>query len=334
MAVDAGSVPAPAQAKERGAARHPWLGVLSMAARTPRGAVGLTLASLIVLVAIIGPLVSPGSPDALATVTFAKPSGQFPLGSDFLGRDVLSRVLNGGWELLLMAAAATAFGIIVGTAAGVSAAYRRGRADGFIMRTVDVILAFPQLVFALLLVSILGPARWLLVLAVGISHVPQVARVMRAAALDVSERDFVKAVEITGVRQSRLMAGEILPNLLTPLMVEAGLRLTYSIVIMTGLSFIGFGLQPPAPNWGYMINENRIILTTNPWAVVAPAILIAVLTVGLNTFTDAIARVALGIEGGEVVYILPGHRTQEQPLRFQQGHVSFSFQAGMSFDLR
>jgi peptide/nickel transport system permease protein len=115
----------------------------------------------------------------------------------------------------------------------------------------------------------------------------------------VSERDFVKAVEITGVRQSRLMSGEILPNLLTPLMVEAGLRLTYSIVIMTGLSFIGFGLQPPAPNWGYMINENRIILTTNPWAVVAPAILIAVLTVGLNTFTDAIARVALGIERGE-----------------------------------
>jgi len=98
-----------------------------------------------------------------------------------------------------------------------------------------------------------------------------------------------------------VMSGEILPNLITPLMVEAGLRLTYSIVIITGLSFIGFGLQPPAPNWGYMINENRIILTSNPWAVVAPAILIAILTVGLNTFTDAIARVALGIERAEKV---------------------------------
>ena len=296
MAVDASSVPAPAKAKDRGAARHPWLGVLSTAVRTPRGAVGLALASLIVLVAIIGPLVSPGSPDALATVTFAKPSGQFPLGSDFLGRDVLSRVLNGGWELLLMAAAATAFGIIVGTTAGVSAAYRRGRADGFIMRTVDVILAFPQLVFALLLVSILGPRLWLIVIAVGLSHAPQVARVTRSATLDVTERDFVKVAELQGMRSSKVMIREILPNLISPLMVEAGLRLTYSIVIMAGLSFLGFGQQPPAPNWGLMINENRIGLVVNPWAVIVPAALIAILTIGLNTFTDAIARASLGVD--------------------------------------
>jgi peptide/nickel transport system permease protein len=279
--------------------RREWLHVLTAAARTPRGMVGAGLALLVVLVAVIGPFVAPYSSLAFVTVPGSGPSSKFPLGSDILGRDVLSRVLDGGWQLLLMAAAAMLIGVTLGTAAGIAAAQLRGWRDGLIMRTVDVILAFPQLVFALLLVSILGPARWLLVIAVGFSHVPQVARVIRAAALDVSERDFVKAVEITGVRQSRLMTGEILPNLLTPLMVEAGLRLTYSIVIMTGLSFIGFGLQPPAPNWGYMINENRIILTTNPWAVVAPAILIAVLTVGLNTFTDAIARVALGIERGE-----------------------------------
>lgn len=279
--------------------RREWLHVLTAAARTPRGMVGAGLALLVVLVAVIGPFVAPYSPLAFVTVPGSGPSSKFPLGGDILGRDVLSRVLDGGWQLLLMAAGAMLIGVILGTAAGIAAAQLRGWRDGLIMRTVDVILAFPQLVFALLLVSILGPARWLLVIAVGFSHVPQVARVIRAAALDVSERDFVKAVEITGVRQSRLMSREILPNLLTPLMVEAGLRLTYSIVIMTGLSFIGFGLQPPAPNWGYMINENRIILTTNPWAVVAPAILIAVLTVGLNTFTDAIARVALGIERGE-----------------------------------
>ena len=296
MAAGTGSVPAGAPAKEQRAARHPWLGVLWTAARTPRGAVGLALASLIVLVAIIGPLASPGSPDALATVTFAKPSGQFPLGSDFLGRDVLSRVLNGGWELLLMAAAATAFGIIVGTAAGVSAAYRRGRADGFIMRAVDVILAFPQLVFALLLVSILGPRLWLIVIAVGLSHAPQVARVTRSATLDVTERDFVKAAELQGMRSAKVMIREILPNLISPLMVEAGLRLPYSIVIMAGLSFLGFGQQPPAANWGLMINENRIGLQLNPWAVIVPAVLIALLTIGTNTFTDAVARVTLGVD--------------------------------------
>jgi peptide/nickel transport system permease protein len=293
-----GAQPARAPAAPR-VRRREWLHILAGAARTPRGMAGAALALIVVLLAVIGPFVAPHPPLAFATVPGAGPSSGFPLGSDILGRDVLSRVLDGGWQLLLMAAAAMLIGVGLGAAAGIAAAQLRGWRDGLIMRTVDVVLAFPQLVFALLLVSILGPARWLLVVAVGFSHVPQVARVIRAAALDVSERDFVKAVEITGVRQSRLMVGEILPNLLTPLMVEAGLRLTYSIVIMTGLSFIGFGLQPPAPNWGYMINENRIILTTNPWAVVAPAILIAVLTVGLNTFTDAIARVALGIERGE-----------------------------------
>jgi peptide/nickel transport system permease protein len=296
VAVETSSVPASAPAKEQATARHPWLGVLRTAARTPRGAVGLALASLIVVIAIIGPFVSPRSPDALATLTYAKPSGQFPLGSDFLGRDVLSRVLSGGWELLVMAAAATAFGIIVGTAAGVSAAYRRGRTDGFIMRTVDVILAFPQLVFALLLVSILGPRLWLIVIAVGLSHAPQVARVTRSATLDITERDFVKAAELQGMRSGKVMIREILPNLISPLMVEAGLRLTYSIVIMAGLSFLGFGQQPPAPNWGLMINENRIGLQLNPWAVIVPAALIALLTIGTNTFTDAVARVTLGVD--------------------------------------
>ena len=295
MAVVASQVP-PAQTRTSRTARHPWLAVLLAAARTGRGAVGLGLAAIVVLIAIIGPFVAAHSPDALLTFAFAKPSGSFPLGSDFLGRDVLSRVLNGGWTLLLMAAAATAFGIIVGTAAGVSAAYRRGRADGFIMRTVDVILAFPQLVFALLLVSLIGPKLWLIVIAVGLSHAPAVARVMRSATLDITERDFVKVVELQGMRSAKVMGKEILPNLISPLMVEAGLRLTYSIVIMAGLSFLGFGQQPPAANWGLMINENRIGMQLNPWSVIVPAVLIALLTIGTNTFTDAVARVTLGVE--------------------------------------
>src|SRR5207248_2208508 len=143
--------------------RHQWLAVLGPAARTPRGATGLVLAGLVVLIAAAGPFVAPHAPDALVTLTFGKPSRQFPLGGDFLGRDVLSRVLNGGWLLLLMALCATAIGVAAGATAGVSAAYLRGRTDGLIMRTVDVILAFPQLVFALLLLSILGPKLRLIV---------------------------------------------------------------------------------------------------------------------------------------------------------------------------
>ena len=248
------------------------------------------------LVAVVGPSVAAKSPDALVTLPYAKPSSQFPLGGDYLGRDVLSRVLHGGWVLLLMAVAATVLGVAVGAAGGMSAAYLRGRPDGFIMRTVDVILAFPQLVFALLLVSILGPKPWLIVLAVGLSHAPAVARVIRSATLDISERDYVKVAELQGMPPRRVMSREILPNLISPLMVEAGLRLTYSIVIIAGLSFLGFGQQPPAANWGLMINENRAGLPLNPWAVIVPAALIALLTIGTNTFTDAVARVTIGVD--------------------------------------
>jgi peptide/nickel transport system permease protein len=276
--------------------RREWLWVLSRAVRTRRGAVGLSLVACVVAIAALGPFAPAASPTDFVTAPFSPPGPGTFLGSDALGRDVLSRVLAGGWLLLIMAGAATLFGIVVGGAAGISAAYLRGRADMLIMRSVDVLLAFPSLVFALMLVSIIGPKLWLIVLAVGLSHAPQVARVLRASTLDISERDFVKAVELQGVKPRLIMAREILPNLITPITVEAGLRLTYSIIIIAGLAFLGFGQAPPAPNWGLMINENRIGLQLNPWAVVVPAALIAVLTVGTNTFSDAVARVALGVE--------------------------------------
>lgn len=276
--------------------RFQWPSLVGAAIRTPRGAAGLILTVLVVLVAVAGPFVAPHSPDAFVTRPSSTPAGQYLLGGDNLGRDVLSRVLAGGWLLLIMALAATAIGVVAGAAAGLSAAYLRGRTDGIIMRTVDVILAFPQLVFALLLLSLLGPKLWLITLAVGITHAPAVARVVRSATLDISEREYVKVAELQGMRPSAVMAKEILPSLSTPLMVEAGLRLTYSIIVMAGLAFLGFGQQPPAPNWGTMINENRGGLALNPWAVIVPAALIALLTIGVNTLTDAIGRVAIGVD--------------------------------------
>jgi peptide/nickel transport system permease protein len=250
----------------------------------------------VVILAIIGPFVAPYSPTALVTTSFAPPSGAHPLGGDVLGRDVLSRLLAGGWLILLMAVAGTAGGIIVGSAAGVSAGYLGGRADAIIMRTVDVLLAFPALVFALRLVSVAGPSVGLIILAVAFSHAPQVARVLRSATLDVAERDFVRAAQLDGISSAKLITREIAPNLVSPLMVETGLRLTWSIAIIAGLSFLGLGLPPPSPNWGQMISENRVGIALNPWGTVAPAIVIALLTIGVNTFTDAVARVALGVD--------------------------------------
>ena len=275
------------------------------AARTGRGVSGLIATGVVLVIAFVGPFVTPYDPQAYVTVPFAKPSSEHLLGGDNLGRDVLSRLLDGGWQLIVMAALATVLGVSLGAVVGIYAGYRKGTPDGVLMRGVDVLLAFPQLVFALLLVSVAGASNWLLVIAVGISHAPQVARVLRASTLDVSERDYVKAVELNGVSTSRIMSGEILPNLITPLMVEVGLRMTYSIVIMAGLSFIGFGLPPPTPNWGTMINENRIGLTLNPWASISPAVVIALLTIGLNTYTDAITRVALGVDRRSASPTLP-----------------------------
>jgi peptide/nickel transport system permease protein len=269
--------------------------VLGRAVRTPRGATGLAIAGCVVLVAVIGPAIAPYSSTEFVTKPFARASGTALLGGDTLGRDVLSRTLDGGWELLLMAAVATALGVAAGALCGVVAAYSGGWVDSAIMRAVDVILAFPQLVFALLLVSVLGPKIWLIVLAVAISHAPQVARVTRAAALDISERDFVKAMQILGIPGRRIIRRDVLPNLTSVLMVEIGLRLTYSMLVIAGLSFLGFGLQPPAASWGLMINENRVGLIANPWGVLMPAILIALLTIGTNTFTDAVARASLGV---------------------------------------
>ena len=290
----------------QGAAKAPreapeWLRILGRAARRSRGMIGLALLGIVVVIAAIGPFVAPHPPTEFVTSPYAGASGNAPLGGDELGRDVLSRVLAGGWVLLLMAAGATLLGVLIGVLIGIPAAYFGRGVDAVLMRTVDVVLAFPQLVFALLLVSVIGPKLWLLVLAVALTHAPQVARVMRSAALDVTERDFVHALDLMRVPRWRIVTGEILPNLTSIVVVELGLRMAWSIILIAGLSFIGFGLQPPDPNWGLMINENRAGLVANPAGVVVPVALVAVLTVGLNLYTDAVARVSLGIDRARTV---------------------------------
>jgi peptide/nickel transport system permease protein len=273
-----------------------WLDVLARTCRSRRGKVGLALVIPIVLIALLGPFVAPKSPTAFVGLPYAGPSSEAWLGTDGIGRDVLSRVLWGGREILALAVLATAIGIVVGTALGTTAGYVKGALDEAIMRTLDVALAFPQIILALLLVSIIGPKLWLVCLAVAAIHAPQVARVARAATLRTVEQDHVKYAEAFGIPRRRVILGEVVPNIISTVMVEVGLRLTYSIAIIASLSFLGFGLQPPSADWGLMVNENRIGIQQNPWPVVAPIVMIAILTVGVNMFSDAVARSALGIE--------------------------------------
>ena len=264
--------------------------VVGQALGTWRGKVGLGLTLLVCAVAFLGPLVG-DSPLALGGAPFEPPGGAAgPLGADALGRDVLARTLHGGWRILLIAGAATILAILVGTAAGVVAAYRGGTADSIIMRSVDVLLGIPQLVFVLMLLSVIGAKTWLVILAVGLSQAPQVARVLRAAAQDVSERDYVKAVAAWGVPPRTVIRRHVVPSLISPLMVESALRLSFSIILVAGLAFLGLGVQAPTADWGLMINENRVGIASNPWGVLAPSILLAALAVGTNMFSDAVAR--------------------------------------------
>jgi peptide/nickel transport system permease protein len=195
--------------------------------------------------------------------------------------------------------AATIVGVGLGLLIGLTAAYAGGIVDEVLMRIADVFMAFPQIVLALLLVAAFGPKLWLIVLTVGISHAPRVARVMRGAGQQVVERDFVKAAEAVGEPRRRIIFGELLPNVTSPLLVEIGLRLTYSIGLIAAISFLGFGLQPPSADWGLMINENRLAVTVQPWGVLLPVLAIALLTIGTNLVTDGVARAAIGIDRGE-----------------------------------
>jgi peptide/nickel transport system permease protein len=276
--------------------RFQWLGILRNAARLTRTRIGLGMVGLIILIAVFGPLVAPHSPTEFVAAPNHGPTSDAIFGADALGRDVFSRFLHGGLTVLWMSAAATVLGVVLGTAIGLIAAYSRGWVDDVLMRGNDVVLAFPQIIFVLLAVSAIGPKLWLIVVTVGITHAPRVARVIRGAAQQIVERDFIKAEEVAGERRSRIIMGGLLPNVTSPLLVELGLRMTFSIGLIAAISFLGFGLQPPAADWGLMINENRLSISVMPWGVLLPVLAIAVLTVGTNLITDGIARAAIGLD--------------------------------------
>jgi peptide/nickel transport system permease protein len=277
--------------------RRPWLGILRNSLRLGRTRIGLAIVALVVVVAVFGPLAAPHSPTEFIAVPNSGPSGEALFGADGLGRDVWSRFLHGGLSVLWLAAAATVIGVVLGVIVGLVAAYARNWLDDVLMRGNDVLLAFPQIILVLLAISALGPKLWLIVIAVGLTHAPRVARVIRGAAQEVVERDFVKAAEAVGEKRSRIVFGELLPNVTSPLLVELGLRMTYSIGLIAAISFLGFGLQPPTADWGLMINENRLTITVQPWAVLLPVLAIGLLTVGTNLITDGIARAAIGLDG-------------------------------------
>jgi peptide/nickel transport system permease protein len=257
---------------------------------SPFAWLGVGMASLAIGVALFGPFFAPYPPDAIFGTSFAKPSTEHLLGLDFVGRDVLSRFLWGGRTAVFIALLGTVSGFVLGTALGLVSAYRRGWLDEVLGRVTDLLLAFPALIFALLLLAALGSSVSVVVLAIAITTVPGVTRIARAAALEVVDLPYVEAARARGESVAYVTARELLPNVRRPLLVDFGLRLTGSILLVAALSFLGLGIRPPAADWGLMIGENRVALTVQPWPVILPVLAIGFITIGINLVLDGYRR--------------------------------------------
>jgi peptide/nickel transport system permease protein len=274
----------------------PTLAILRKTLSLRRTQLGLVIVLGLAFIAGFGPILAPHGPTEILGPPLAGPGPSGVLGTDYLGRDVLSRFLCGGRSVFGLALAGTTLGVSAGVLIGLIASYNRKWVDDSVMRTMDVFMAFPPIILALVAVTTLGPQTWLIIVAVGVVHAPRVARLVRGAALEVVQRDFIKSAEALGVGRWRIMFREVLPNIASPLLVEASLRLTFSIALVASLSFLGFGLQPPAADWGLMISENRTGVTAQPWAVIAPVVAIGLLTIGTNLIADGLARTLVGID--------------------------------------
>jgi peptide/nickel transport system permease protein len=271
-------------------------GAMFEALRSGRTRVGLLLCGLVVGVALVGPYLAPHSPTEFVGADFAPPSSTAPLGTDGVGRDVLSRFLSGGQNVLLLSVLATVITIVGGAAVALSAGYSLKVGDEVLMRGMDLLLAFPPIVLALMCISVVGSSDWLIVLVVGVSQLPQTARVVRAAVVQVRDLDFVKYAEAVGLPKRRILREQMLPNVTAPLMVEIGIRLTFAIGLIASLDYLGLGVQPPNPDWGLMIQENQAGLNVTYWPVLVPVLAIALLTIGTNLVTDGVARSVAGID--------------------------------------
>jgi peptide/nickel transport system permease protein len=254
---------------------------------TISGKVGLGMLIFVLAVAFFGPLVSPHEIASPIGSPGSPPSGSAPLGTDYLGRDVLSRVLHGGLSVIWIGSAATLLSYAAGITVGLIAGYQRSLVDPVLMRGIDVLLAFPALLILLLLVAGLGSHVWVLIIGVALVQLPPIARIIRTATLEVSTRGYVEAAQARGERTPAILRREILPNVAPVVLADFGIRFGFSIILIASVNYLGLGLAPPAADWGLMIAENQQYISLNVWSMLAPAIMLAMLTICVNLIADA-----------------------------------------------
>ncbi len=271
---------------------HPMTGEVERDVKPPRRVptslfIGGSLVFIFIVVAIIGPYITPYPFDEFHFGNrLAPPSAEFWLGTDRYGRDIFSRVIHGAQLTVTMAGTGTIIGVAIGLIIGLFTGYIGGWFDEILMRITDIVMSFPALLLAMLVVAALGSNEINAVLSIGIVFIPKVARVVRSATLGLRNVQFVEAAEVRGESNSYIIFREILPNIWPPVIVEMCIRLSYAVLLVVSLSYLGLGAQPPAPDWGLMIAKERAFMVSAPWVVFAPAGAIVLLIIAVNLLGD------------------------------------------------
>jgi peptide/nickel transport system permease protein len=261
------------------------------------GLIGLALVIFWLLVCLFGPLASPHSVGEIVSYEVFEPmSSLYPLGTDYLGRDMLSRVLLGARYTVGLALIAALLASTAGTALGIFAAVSGRWIDEVVSRLLDAVICIPSKIFALVMVAAFGSSLPLLLFAAGLSYLPGAYRIARSLAVNLNMMEYVQIARARGEGRAWLACVEILPNMIHPMLADFGLRFVFVVLLLSGLSFLGLGVQPPDADLGSLVRENISGLAEGAPAVIAPALAIATLTIGVNLFIDSLAGRARGAE--------------------------------------
>lgn len=253
------------------------------------GVIGLAIVVFWLVMAVIGPIIAPYSAGKIADLdVFGPLSAKFPLGTDYLGRDMLSRVLHGARYTVGLALAATVLACMTGATLGLLAAVTGGWFDTALSRLLDALISIPSLLFGLVVVAVFGSSLAVLVLTAAIIYTPGAYRISRSLAVNTNALDFIQVARARGEGTGYIMRAEVLPNIIGPVLADFGLRFVFVILLLSRLSFLGLGIQPPHADWGSLVRENISGLAFAAPAVVTPALAIASLTIGVNLLIDSL----------------------------------------------
>jgi ABC-type dipeptide/oligopeptide/nickel transport system permease subunit len=268
---------------------HPLNAAFVRTVRNPLGFFGLAILSLLVLIALAAPLIAPHDPIVQHPgKELLAPGPDFLLGTDELGRDLLSRVIYGTRPSLVVALMVVILGGGLGIVTGLAAGYLGGWVNAVLMRFFDAMFAFPPILLGFVIIAALGPGTTQVAYAIALAVVPTLGRVARSLVLKERNRDYVLAARCTGARNGRVMFLHVLPNAVSPMIVNLALVMGFSVLAEASLAFLGLGTQPPTPSWGAMLNESRAYLRNDPWMAICPGVVLALLLLGLNYLADAL----------------------------------------------